>query len=244
MSNEIKTAYKGFNRDLTCRGFQYEVGKTYKHDSDVVKCAEGGFHSCLNPLDIFSYYNPADSVFYEVEIGGNIDTDDDDTKIASAEITIKAEINLPDVCSKAIEWIVGKTKKSESVYSEDDRSHASNTGNYPAASNTGNRSAASNTGYRSAASNTGYRSAASNTGDYSAASNTGYRSAASVNGKNSIALASGYKSKAKACSGSAITCVYRDGDYRLIHVRSAIAGKDIEPNVYYTLDANGEFIKA
>uniref|UniRef100_UPI0019D535B6 DUF7666 domain-containing protein n=1 Tax=Ningiella ruwaisensis TaxID=2364274 RepID=UPI0019D535B6 len=103
-----KIAYKGLNKDLTCLGFQYEVGKTYKHDGDVVKCAEGGFHSCESPIDIFNYYDPAYSVFYEVEVSGDIDSDEDDSKIASAEITLKAEIKLPDLITKAVDYIVSK----------------------------------------------------------------------------------------------------------------------------------------
>lgn len=76
----IKT-YKGFNKDMKCRGFQYEVGKSYETKDEPVRCTENGFHSCENPIDVFGYYPPGDSVFAECESSGNIDTDNSDSKI-------------------------------------------------------------------------------------------------------------------------------------------------------------------
>ncbi|MCV6408907.1 hypothetical protein OFL40_32650, partial [Pseudomonas aeruginosa] len=196
------TAYKGFKQDLTCRGYQFEIGGTYKHEGEVEACASG-FHSCEYPLDVFGYYAPGDSRFAIVKASGQLSRHDDDSKIASATLVVEAEISMPTMISRAIDWImarldnsveqtvVGDTASNTGNYSAasntGDRSAASNTGNYSAASNTGDRSAASNTGNYSAASNTGDRSAASNTGNYSAASNTGDRSAASNTGNYSAA---------------------------------------------------------
>ncbi|WP_457958535.1 DUF7666 domain-containing protein [Pseudomonas aeruginosa] len=217
---EIVTAYKGFKQDLTCRGYQFEIGGTYKHEGEVEACASG-FHSCEYPLDVFGYYAPGDSRFAIVKASGQLSRHDDDSKIASATLVVEAEISMPTMISRAIDWImarldssveqtvVGDTASNTGDYSAasntgyqsaasntGNRSAASNTGNYSAASNTGYRSAASNTGNRSAASNTGNYSAASNTGDYSAASNTGYRSAASNTGNYSAASNTGYRSAA------------------------------------------------
>ncbi|HCI2757597.1 hypothetical protein [Pseudomonas sp. 19064969] len=201
-SEEVVTAYKGFKQDLTCRGYQFEIGGTYKHEGEVEACASG-FHSCEYPLDVFGYYAPGESRFAIVKASGQLSRHDDDSKIASATLVVEAEINMPTMISRAIDWIMSKVDKSveQTVVGET----ASNTGDYSAASNTGNRSAASNTGYQSAASNTGdysaasntgNRSAASNTGDYSAASNTGNRSAASNTGDYSAASNTGYQSAA------------------------------------------------
>ncbi len=211
-SEEVVTAYKGFKQDLTCRDYQFEIGGTYKHDGEVEACASG-FHSCEYPLDVFGYYAPGESRFAIVKASGQLSRHDDDSKIASATLVVEAEINMPTMISRAIDWIMSKVDKSveQTVVGETasntgnrsaasntgNRSAASNTGNRSAASNTGNRSAASNTGYRSAASNTGYRSAASNTGDYSAASNTGDYSAASNTGNRSAASNTGYRSAAE-----------------------------------------------
>jgi len=125
-----------------------------------------------------------------------------------------------------------------------DYSAATNTGNRSAATNTGDYSAATNTGNQSAATNTGYYSAATNTGNQSAATNTGNRSAATVSGAKSVAVSSGTKGKAKASSGSAIVLVYRDeGSGEILHIKAAIAGRDVEPDVFYTLDSDGNFVK-
>ncbi|MDC8988079.1 DUF7666 domain-containing protein [Pseudomonas aeruginosa] len=192
-SEEVVTAYKGFKQDLTCRGYQFEIGGTYKHEGEVEACASG-FHSCEYPLDVFGYYAPGESRFAIVKASGHLSRHDDDSKIASATLVVEAEISIPTMISRAIDWIMSKVDKSveQTVVGET----ASNTGDYSAASNTGYYSAASNTGDYSAASNTGNRSAASNTGDYSAASNTGNRSAASNTGDHSAAPNTGYDSAA------------------------------------------------
>ncbi|HHF3544001.1 TPA: hypothetical protein ACPKCV_000429 [Haemophilus influenzae] len=194
--NKEIIAYKGFNQDWTCRGYQYEIGKTYEHKGDVKAC-ESGFHACEYPLDVLSYYSPAVSKFAVVKMSGETSKDSDDTKIASAKITIETEINLPEMIKKAVEWIKGKVdwdaaKVSNTGY----RSVATNTGDQSAATNTGDWSAATNTGYRSVATNTGYRSVATNTGDQSAATNTGYWSAATNTGDRSAATNTGYWSAA------------------------------------------------
>ncbi|ENI6125604.1 hypothetical protein ABZK55_001429 [Pseudomonas aeruginosa] len=201
-SEEVVTAYKGFKQDLTCRGYQFEIGGTYKHEGEVEACASG-FHSCEYPLDVFGYYAPGDSRFAIVKASGQLSRHDDDSKIASATLVVEAEISMPTMISRAIDWIMARLDSSveqtvagDTASNTGNRSAASNTGYQSAASNTGNRSAASNTGDRSAASNTGYQSAASNTGYQSAASNTGNRSAASNTGDRSAASNTGYQSAA------------------------------------------------
>ncbi|EJO4340388.1 hypothetical protein NRJ87_001589 [Salmonella enterica] len=200
MTKEIVT-FKGFNKDLKCRDFQFEIGKTFHHDGKVEACGSG-FHACECPFDVFSYYSPADSRFAETISFGITDREEDgDTKIASASITIKAELTLPQFIQRGIEWIWSKIDKSleqqimcgnwSAATNTGNRSAATNTGNWSAATNTGNWSAATNTGNRSAATNTGNRSAATNTGNRSAATNTGDRSAATNTGNRSAATNTG-----------------------------------------------------
>ncbi|EFP0296432.1 hypothetical protein HLW90_004766, partial [Salmonella enterica] len=164
MTKEIVT-FKGFNKDLKCRDFQFEIGKTFHHDGKVEACVSG-FHACECPFDVFSYYSPADSRFAEtISFGITNREEDGDTKIASASITIKAELTLPQFIQCGIEWIWSKIDKSlEQQIMCGNRSAATNTGYWSAATNTGNCSAATNTGYWSAATNTGDWSAATNTG--------------------------------------------------------------------------------
>ncbi|WP_112120534.1 DUF7666 domain-containing protein [Haemophilus influenzae] len=194
--NKEIIAYKGFKQDWTCRGYQYEIGKTYEHKGDVKAC-ESGFHACEYPLDVLNYYSPAVSKFAVVKMSGETSKDSDDTKIASAKITIETEINLPEMVKKAVEWIKGKVDwDAAKVFNTGDRSAATNTGYRSAATNTGYRSVATNTGDQSAATNTGDRSAATNTGYWSAATNTGYWSAATNTGYRSVATNTGYRSVA------------------------------------------------
>ncbi|WP_079960467.1 DUF7666 domain-containing protein [Salmonella enterica] len=243
MTKEIVT-FKGFNKDLKCRDFQFEIGKTFHHDGKVEACVSG-FHACECPFDVFSYYSPADSRFAEtISFGITNREEDGDTKIASASITIKAELTLPQFIQRGIEWIWSKIDKSlEQQIMCGNRSAATNTGNRSAATNTGDWSAATNTGDWSAATNTGNRSAATNTGYWSAATNTGNRSAAEVSGSQSVAAAFGIEGKARASEGGAIVLCYRDEDGELIHIRASKVGENgIMPNTWYQLNEDGEFV--
>ncbi|EIW7150430.1 hypothetical protein MGM04_003256 [Salmonella enterica] len=225
MTKEIVT-FKGFNKDLKCRDFQFEIGKTFHHDGKVGACSSG-FHACECPFDVFSYYSPADSRFAETISFGITDREEyGDTKIASASITIKAELTLPQFIQRGIEWIWSKIDKSleQQIMC-------------------GNRSAATNTGDWSAATNTGNRSAATNTGSCSAATNTGDWSAAEVSGSQSVAAAFGIEGKARASEGGAIVLCYRDEDGELIHIRASKVGENgIMPNTWYQLNEDGEFV--
>ncbi|EDT5787108.1 hypothetical protein BEL58_001750 [Salmonella enterica subsp. enterica serovar Nchanga] len=217
MTKEIVT-FKGFNKDLKCRDFQFEIGKTFHHDGKVEACVSG-FHACECPFDVFSYYSPADSRFAETISFGITDREEDgDTKIASASITIKAELTLPQFIQRGIEWIWSKIDKSleQQIMC-------------------GNRSSATNTGDRSAATNTGDRSAATNTGDLSAAE---------VSGSQSVAASLGIKGKSRASEGGAIVLCYRDKNGELIHIRASKVGENgIMPNTWYQLNEDGEFVE-
>ncbi|EAX8489087.1 hypothetical protein BUL87_24820 [Salmonella enterica] len=235
MTKEIVT-FKGFNKDLKCRGFQFAIGETFHHDGKVEACGSG-FHACECPFDVFSYYPPAESRYAETISFGITDSEEGgDTKIASSSITIKDELTLPQFIQRGIEWIWSKIDKSlEQQIMCGNRSAATNTGNRSAATNTGNQSAATNTGYQSAATNTGYQSAATNTGD---------RSAAEVSGSQSVAASLGIEGKARASEGGAIVLCYRDEDGELIHIRASKVGENgIMPNTWYQLDKDGEFVE-
>ena len=100
--------YKGFNKDMTCKGKQYEIGKMYEEED--AKTCEYGMHSCEYPLDCFRYYDPAHSVFCETEADGKIDKDAVDTKIASTKLKIGAKLNIPVLVHAAIEYTKSHTK--------------------------------------------------------------------------------------------------------------------------------------
>ncbi|HAC7074020.1 TPA_asm: hypothetical protein G0E39_18425 [Salmonella enterica] len=217
MTKEIVT-FKGFNKDLKCRDFQFEIGKTFHHEGKVEACGSG-FHACECPFDVFSYYPPAESRYAETISFGITDSEEGgDTKIASSSITIKDELTLPQFIQRGIEWIWSKIDKSlEQQIMTGDQSAATNTGNW---------------------------SAATNTGDQSAATNTGNWSAAEVSGSQSVAAAFGIEGKARASEGAAIVLCYRDEDGELIHIRASKVGENgIMPDTWYQLDEDGEFVE-
>ncbi|EHA1501004.1 hypothetical protein J4Q88_003344 [Salmonella enterica] len=262
MTKEIVT-FKGFNKDLTCRDFQFAIGETFHHDGKVEACGSG-FHACECPFDVFSYYPPAESRYAETLSFGVTDHEEEgDTKIASSSITIKDELTLPQFIQRGIEWIWSKIDKSleqqimtgyqsaatntgyqSAATNTGDQSAATNTGCQSAATNTGYQSAATNTGDQSAATNTGCQSAATNTGDQSAATNTGCQSAAEVSGSQSVAASLGIKGKSRASEGGAIVLCYRDKNGELIHIRASKVGENgIMPNTWYQLNEDGEFVE-
>ena len=237
--------FKGFDKDLKCRDFQYEIGKEYTEEkADICNC---GFHACEFPMDVFNYYPPSDSRYCEVELEANNQKSSDDSKRVGKKISVKAEIGIAGIIKAGVEYI------KEQVNWEDDKatntgyqSAATNTGYQSAATNTGDRSAATNTGYRSAATNTGDQSAATNTGDYSAATNTGNKSAAIVEGKESIALATGIKSKAKGKIGCFIVLTEWkeiNNEYHIVDIKSAkVDGENIKEDTFYMLK-DGKFVE-
>lgn len=210
-------AYKGFNSDMTCRGFQYEEGKTYETDSAVL--CEKGFHACENPLDVFEYYPPCDesgnpNKFHEVELEGVSEERHSDTKVVAKKIKIGKELNFNEIAKAHIEWvkssldkddeIVNSANCSSAVNSSDkssavncgDCSSAVNSGECSSAVNSGDCSSAVNSGYKSIAVNSGYRSHAVNSGEYSTAVNSGNRSSAVNSGHSSCAINNGDRSGA------------------------------------------------
>ena len=206
-----KTMYKGFDKDLKCRGYQYEDGKEYVHEGEVKAC-EGGFHACENPFDVFGFYAPNEfHRFCEVEGSGK--EDKQHNKSSFEKIKIVAEIGLGGLIKAGVKFCLDRVKWTDESSATDDYSGASATGDYSGASATGDYSGASATGNCSGASATGNCSGASATGDYSGASVTGDYSGASVTGYKSGASATGYKSGASAtgnCSG-ALATGYKSG---------------------------------
>ena len=206
-------AYKGFDKSLSCRGFQYEFGKTYEHDGPPVRCGAPGFHSCENPLDIWSYYPPANgNRFASVEAAGNIDrAEGEDTKIASAKITITAELHISDLIARAVKWISSKASGD-----------AITTGNWANAATTGDWANAATTG------------------NWANAATTGNWANAATTGKDAIAAALGLNATAKASVGGAIVLVARDNRGALLHIFASKVGENgIEPDVEYRLSAVG-----
>lgn len=136
---DIIKSYKGFNKDMTCRGFQYEEGKEY--EEETADACHSGFHACEYPLDCLGYYSPNESVYHEVEQSGEFDRCEDDSKVASTKIKIGARLDISGLVKAAIDFTMSRVKK-EAGSDED----------YGASSATGNCGASSATGYKGASS--------------------------------------------------------------------------------------------
>ena len=237
--------YKGTDKDMKCRGFQFELGKEYEEAE--AKLCKKGFHGCEYPLDVFAHYAPADSRFFVAELDGVTDERENrDTKLVGTKIKLRAEIGIAGIVKAAVEHIKERAESGDNQTG--DQSAATNTGNRSAATNTGDWSAATNTGDWSAATNTGCRSAATNTGDWSAATNTGDWSAATVEGKDSIAIVTGRGSKAAGALGCWLVLTERGfwngKTYPIKEVRAVkVDGETIKPKVFYKLE-NGEVVEA
>ena len=142
--------FKGFDKDLKCRDFQYEIGKEYSEEKADI--CNYGFHACEFPMDVFNYYPPSDSRYCEVELEANNQKSSDDSKRVGKKISVKAEIGIAGIIKAGVEYI------KEQVNWEDDK--ATNTGYQSAATNTGNYSAATVEGKESIALATGIKSKA------------------------------------------------------------------------------------
>ena len=249
-------AYKGFNKDMTCRGFQYEEGKEYECEGKVKVC-ENGFHACERPLDCFEYYNPAESVYHEVELDGEISESTDDTKVAASKIKVGAQLNVLGLVKAQFEYVKSKTthENTDSKVANAGDCGAANAGDYGAA-NAGNRGAANAGDYGAA--NAGYYGAANagdcgaaNAGDYGAA-NAGdcgaaiSRGTASV-GKHGVAIARGSNSnncKVKGDLGAVLIIVQeQEENYDIKNWKAVVVdGTNIKPDTWYKLE-NGIFVE-
>mgnify|MGYP001005705529 CR=1 FL=1 len=193
-------AIKGFNSDLTCRGYKFEVGKTYSVDGPIKAC-NNGFHACPeHPFDVFEFYPPARSIYHTVEQSGELDESHRPQKLASASITIGVQISVHDLIARAVKFVFDRAKPSKGSTCDEESG---------------------------------------------AASSTGARGAASSTGKQSVAMATGYEGKARAGETGAICLVCRDNDGNIVAIRASKVGENgVKANVFYRLNAAGEFIEA
>ena len=223
-------AYKGFNRDMTCRGFQFEEGKTYEHQGDVKLC-ESGFHACEDPMDCLRYYDPRTSVYHEVEIDGVSGEPKEDTKVVGKKIRIGERMSIKSIVKASIEYVFAVCKNAEN------RDYASGDWSTQATSGYMSRQAASGEWSRQAASGHGSSQVASGDGSRQAA--TGDWNSQETTGKNCVMMSAGDGGAAKGKIGSWIVLTeWEQGVPNVIARR--IDGKEVKEDVWYTLK-NGKF---
>lgn len=205
-------AYKGFNKDMTCRGFKFKEGKKY-HEDKADLC-NVGFHACEDPIDCLRYYNPAESVYREVELSDATDQKEDSKRVGKT-IKIGAEIDIEKICKLHFDYVKEHTTSENT-----------------------DKKQASATGYYGAASATGYCGAASSTGDHGAAS-VGSRGGVAL----AVGYESKAKARIGSAICVCERGEWNGKDYPLLAIKAAIVdGTTLKPDTWYTLK-NGEFVE-
>jgi hypothetical protein len=240
MSEKI-IAYKAMDKNMMCRGKQYEVGTTYREDK--ADCCHSGMHACENPLDVLHYYPLKDSPrFFEVECGGNVDKSEEDSKLACTELTVKGEVNFAGLVKATVNAVFNRVKGKYS-FSSGYSSTAGSSGYSSTAGSSGYSSTAGSSGNYSTAGSSGNYSTAGSSGDYSTAVATGDYCSAKADGKDSIAVVNGACGKACGALGCYLVLTEYDDDGRMRWAKiEKVDGTRIKENVYYTLK-NGEFVE-
>ena len=241
MSEKI-IAYKAMDKNMQCRGKQYEVGKTYTElETD---CCNAGMHACENPLDVLHYYPLRDGPrFFEVECGGNVDKSVEDSKLACTELTVKGKVNFAGLVKATVNAVFNRVKGKE-PFSSGDSSTAGSSGDYSTAGSSGDSCTAGSSGDYSTAGSSGDSSTAGSSGDSSTAAATGAYCSAKAYGKNSIAVVNGVCGKACGALGCYLVLTEYDDDGNMLWAKMAkVDGTHIKENVWYTLK-NGEFAEA
>ena len=243
-------AFKGFDKRLRCRGFQYEVGKEYREPGASLCCK--GFHACENPLDTFRYYPPTDSRYCEVEIDDNGQRNSDDSKVCGEKIKIGAEIGLGGVIKAGAQFIFEKCKGTAEDHASGtcDNAAASGESGNAAASGVRGNAAASGWSGNAAASGTRGNAVASGTrgnaaafGARGSATATGRDGRASAVGTQCIAVAWGEYSLAKGALGNWIVVSERGSFGDIVDVKLArVDGETIRADTWYTL-RRGEIVE-
>ena len=216
--NKKIIAYKGFNKDLKCRDFQYEVGKEYQIDGEI-KCCLHGFHACESPFEVWDHYDMLNSRFAEVEQSGTIDREKNSTKICSSHIKIKAELKLADIINLGVEWLkditspskikadgalndnkerrkqIGSSGYSAKIGSSGDYAQIGSSGYYAQIGSSGDYAKIGSSGCSAKIGSSGYSAQIGSSGDYAKIGSSGYSAQIGSSGCSAKIGSSGYYAK-------------------------------------------------
>ena len=243
ITKEVIRSFKGFDKDLRCRDFQYEIGKEYEMEGPVKAC-DRGFHACEAPLDALRYYPPGESRYCEVEQAGDMNRDGCDTKVASSKITVGAEIGVPGLIKAHIEYVKTICKDAPADTASGERGNAAASGVMGNAAASGWSGNAAASGWRGNAAASGWSGNAAASGERGVACVSGPYGRANAAGDQTIAVAWGKDSRACGKIGSWIVCAEYNDDGEIIAAKLApVDGETIKADTWYTLKG-GEFVEA
>ena len=232
----VITAYKGFDANMRCRGFQFEVGKTYIHEGPVELCASG-FHACEEPLDCIKHYSIADGRFAEVELAGVSDEREGDTKRVGSRITIKSTLSVAELVEAQVDWYRRHPDKGRSG----DGSRSSSSGDYSISVSIGRYSTSASSGHGSKSVSSGNRSASGSSGSGSISASSGDYSTSVSSGEVSASVSSGDYSKSASSGNSSISV--SSGRYST-SVSSGPSSKSVSIGRYSTSASSGDYARS
>ena len=262
MSEKVIKSYKAFDKNMQCRGFQYEVGKEYEMDGEI-KCCDRGFHACKSPMEVWDHYDMLSSRFAEVEQSGKIDEEVNSTKVCSSRIKIKAELKLADIIKVGVELlkdITSPTKVKTDIEKNDNGGYSAqigSSGDYAQIGSSGNSAQIGSSGdYAKIGSSgdyaqigsSGYYAKIGSSGDSAKIGSSGYYAQIDSTGEDSVIMCAGKESKAKAKAGSWITLSewkWSDEKNRYVPVcvkTEYVDGNNIKADTWYQLK-NGNFVE-
>ena len=179
MNKKVIKSYKAFDKNMTCRGFQYEVGKEYEMNGEI-ECCNRGFHACKSPLEVWDYYDMLNSRFAEVEQSGKIDEEEESTKVCSSRIKIKAELKLADIINIGVEWLKDITSPSkvntDGVLNDngDGKKQIGSSGDSAQIGSSGNYAQIGSSGYSAQIGSSGDSAQIGSSGNYAQIGSSGY----------------------------------------------------------------------
>ena len=200
MSDKVITSYKGFDNNMQCRGFQYEVGKEYEMDGEI-KCCNRGFHACKSPIEVWDYYDMLNSRYAEVEQSGKIEEEENSTKVCSSRIKIKAELKLADIINIGVEWLKDITSpskvKADGVLNDngDRKKQIGSSGDYAQIGSSGDYAKIGSSGDYAQIGSSGDYAQIGSSGDYAKIGSSGDYAKIGSSGDSAQIGSSGYSAK-------------------------------------------------
>ena len=237
MSKNVIKSYKGFDKDMKCRDFQYEVGKEYDMDGEI-KCCGRGFHACKSPMEVWDYYDMLNSRFAEVEQSGKIDEEEKSTKVCSSHIKIKAELKLADIINIGVEWLkeitspskvkttdklvdnsgesaqIGSSGESAQIGSSGDYAKIGSSGDYAKIGSSGESAQIGSSGYSAQIGSSGYSAQIGSSGYSAKIGSSGYSDQIGSSGDSAQIGSSGESAQIGSSGDSAQ--IGSSGDYAKI----------------------------
>ena len=208
MEEKVIKSYKAFDKNMQCRGFQYEVGKEYEMDEEI-KCCDRGFHACKSPMEVWDHYDMLSSRFAEVEQSGKIDEEGNSTKVCSSRIKIKAELKLADIIKVGVEWLKDITSPTKvktdiaKIGSSGDYAQIGSSGDPAKIGSSGDYAQIGSSGDYAKIGSSGYYAKIGSSGDYAQIGSSGYSAKIGSSGYSAKIGSSGYSAQIGSSGDSA-----------------------------------------